>query len=215
MERRKFIINSALAVIGTAIAGKSVLNGKENINIKEKKMKIVVLTGSPRRHGNSNYLADQFIKGAEEAGCEVFRFDSAFKKVHPCTGCNSCGMDGDCVFDDDFSLVRDQIINADLIAFAAPMYYFGISAQLKAVIDRFYSINGKIKDAKKKAVLLMTYANSAKSDADPIILHYKTILDYLGWTDAGQVIVPGVWSAGDVKQTDAPEKAYQLGKNLI
>ncbi|MBO4696130.1 MAG: flavodoxin family protein, partial [Lachnospiraceae bacterium] len=97
-------------------------------------MKILVLTGSPRKNGNSATLADSFIKGAKEAGHTVERFDAAFKKVHPCIACNSCGMDGPCVFKDDFEFVRKHIVEADCVAFATPMYYFGISAQLKAVI---------------------------------------------------------------------------------
>lgn len=176
-------------------------------------MKILVLTGSPRKNGNSNTLADSFIKGATEAGHEVARFDAAFKNVHPCIACNSCGMDGPCVFKDDFEFVRDNIVTADAVVFATPMYYFGISAQLKAVIDRFYAINGKI-HRPKKAMLLMTYANTAASQAKPIESHYKVLLDYLGWQDAGQVIASGVWQAGAVNGTPYVEQAYKLGKSL-
>ena len=176
-------------------------------------MKILVLTGSPRKNGNSATLADSFIKGAKEAGHTVERFDAAFKKVHPCIACNSCGMDGPCVFKDDFEFVRKHIVEADCVVFATPMYYFGISAQLKAVIDRFYAINGSI-HVPKKAVLLMTYANTAASEAVPIKSHYDVLLKYLGWTDAGQVIAPGVWPVGAIKRTKYPEQAYLLGKSL-
>ncbi len=176
-------------------------------------MKILVLTGSPRKNGNSATLADNFIKGAEEAGHTVVRFDAAFKKVHPCIACNKCGMDGPCIFKDDFEFVRENIVDADAVVFATPMYYFGISAQLKAVIDRFYAINGKI-HRPKKAVLLMTYANSAASEAEPIKKHYEVLLNYLGWQDAGQVIASGVWPVGAIKNTDYPQKAYELGKRI-
>ena len=123
------------------------------------------------------------------------RFDAAFKDVHPCTGCNSCGMNGPCVFKDDFEFVRKHIVDADMVVFATPMYYFGISAQIKAVIDRFYAINGKI-HVPKQAVLLMTYANTAESEAVPIKSHYEVLLKCLGWTDAGQIIASGVWPVG-------------------
>ena len=176
-------------------------------------MKVLVITGSPRKNGNSATLADHFIKGAKEAGHEVVRFDAAFKKVHPCIACNSCGMDGPCVFKDDFEFVRKHIVGADCVVFATPMYYFGISAQLKAVIDRFYAINGSI-HVPKKAVLLMTYANTAASEAVPIKSHYEVLLKYLGWTDAGQVIAPGVWPVGAVNRTKYPEQAYQLGRKI-
>lgn len=213
MNRRDFIkktMQTTAAVVGTAALSRVAVAAKER---EKQKMKILVLTGSPRKNGNSNTLADSFIKGATEAGHEVVRFDSAFKNVHPCIACNSCGMDGPCVFKDDFEFVRDNIVTADAVVFATPMYYFGISAQLKAVIDRFYAINGKI-HRPKKAVLLMTYANSAASQAQPIESHYKVLLDYLGWQDAGQVIASGVWTAGAVNGTPYVEQAYKLGKSL-
>ena len=176
-------------------------------------MRILVLTGSPRKNSNSGILADNFTRGAKEAGHDVFIFNAASSDVHTCIACNSCGMDGPCVFKDDFEIVREHIIPADLVVFATPMYYFGMSAQLKAVIDRFYAINGKI-HVPKKAVLLMTYANSSERDASPILTHYEVLLDYLGWTDAGRVIAPGVWTAGSISRTSFPQQAYELGKSL-
>ena len=175
--------------------------------------KIVVITGSPRKNGNSAHLASRFIDGATEAGHSVTRFDAAQSKVHPCIACNSCGMDGPCIFKDDFETVREHIIPADMVVFATPMYYFGISAQLKAVIDRFYAINGQI-HVPKKAALLMTYANTAAEQAAPIAAHYDVLLDYLGWQDAGRVIASGVWTEGSVKGTPYPEAAWRLGRSL-
>ena len=215
MNRRDFIRNMVVVAAGATVIGAggfaSSLLAEEK---KDKgKMKILVLTGSPRKSGNSATLADNFIRGAKEAGHSVERFDAAFKKVHPCIACNSCGMDGPCVFKDDFEFVRKHIVDANCVVFATPMYYFGISAQLKAVIDRFYAINGSI-HVPKKAVLLMTYANTAASEAVPIKSHYEVLLKYLGWTDAGQVIAPGVWPVGAIERTKYPELAYQLGKSM-
>lgn len=176
-------------------------------------MKVLVLTGSPRENGNSNTLADRFIRGATEAGHEIMRFDSAFKDVKPCNGCNKCGMNGDCVFKDDFESIRSFLLGADVVAFATPMYYFGISAQLKTVIDRFYSISSRL-HRPKRAVLMMTYANLAPSEAEPIKAHYEMLLRYLNWSDAGQIIAPGVWPVGAINQTQFPEQAYNLGKSI-
>lgn len=208
MNRRDFIKTSLAAAAMAAVPGLSTAT-----QTKGKKMKILVLTGSPRKNGNSNTLADNFIKGAEEAGHRVERFDAAFKNVHPCVACNSCGMNGACVFKDDFEFVRRHIVDADVVVFATPMYYFGISAQLKAVIDRFYAINGQI-HRPKKAVLLMTYADTSSAEAEPIKSHYRVLLNYLGWQDAGQIIAPGVWPTGAVVRTPYPEQAYELGKNI-
>ena len=76
-------------------------------------MKIVVLTGSPRRNGNTNHLAGQFIKGAEEAGHEVYHFDCAQRKVSSCIACNRCGMNGQCIFNDDFGQLRPDDYQRD------------------------------------------------------------------------------------------------------
>ncbi len=213
MDRRSFIKNSAIVIgviTGGAILSKSLLPQTKE---KNKKMKILVITGSPRKNGNSNTLADNFIKGAKENGHNVVRFDSAFKNVHTCVACNKCGMNGDCVFNDDFNFIKENIVDSDMVVFATPMYYFGISAQLKAVIDRFYSINGKIHTPKKSA-LILTYADTSDKEAEPIKKHYEVLLNYLGWQDVGQIIASGVWTEGSVNNTDYPKQAYELGKSL-
>ena len=207
MKRREFLKKSALAALGTAVAGTGLVQAFNHINDNESKtdkMKIVVLTGSPRKNGNSAYLAEQFIKGA----------DCAFKQVEPCRACNRCGMDGPCIFNDDFQELRPHLIDAGMVVFATPMYYFSISAQMKRVIDRFYAINGQIKGARKKAAFLMTYADTSRKEAEPMLVHYHTLMDYLGWTSVGEVVAPGVWTAGSVRNTDYPQQAYQLGRSL-
>lgn len=211
MDRRNFLKTAAIVAGGVVLgAGFKVSTVKTK---EQKKMKILVLTGSPRKNGNSNTLADRFIKGATEAGHEIVRFDAAQKDVHPCIACNACGMNGPCVFKDDFEFVRKHIVDADMVVFATPMYYFGFSAQLKTVIDRFYAINGQI-HRPKQATLLMTYAETSAAVAEPIKSHYDALLNYLGWKDAGQIIVPGVWPAGAVNGTEYVKQAYELGKSL-
>lgn len=211
MNRRKFIYGLSMAGAGLAFGAGLAKAAAQNSG--DKTMDILVLTGSPRKQGNSNLLAAEFIRGAKEAGHSINRFDAAQSDVHGCIACNSCGMDGPCVFKDDFETVRRHIIPADMVVFATPMYYFGISSQLKAVVDRFYAINGQI-HVPKKAALLMTYANTAKKQAQPIEAHYDTLLDYLGWRDVGRVIAPGVWTEGSIRSTPWPQKAYELGKSL-
>lgn len=219
MNRRDFLKTSLLAAAaaaGNVLFGDSLLNAVSAPTGEKTKggtMKILVITGSPRKNGNSNTLADHFIRGAKESGHEIVRFDAAFKNVHPCIACNKCGMNGECAFKDDFEFVRTHILDAGMTVFATPMYYFGVSAQIKAVIDRFYAINGSI-HAPKKAALLMTYADADERIAKPIIAHYETLLNYLGWSDAGQVIAPGVWPIGAINHTKYPERAYRLGKRV-
>ncbi len=176
-------------------------------------MKIIVLTGSPRKNGNSAILSDNFIKGATEAGHEIFRFDSAFKNVHPCIACEKCQTEKSCVFKDDFETVKQHILDADVIVFASPVYYFGMSAQLKSVIDRFYAINDKLMQP-KKSILLLTLADTEASTAEPVISHYKSTVNYLKWKDIGQIIAYNLWEAGAINQTSYLAQAYKLGKNL-
>lgn len=214
MDRRKFIKAVGVTAGATLLSGMGMVEAAELLNNKTRKMKIVVLTGSPRRNGNTNHLTGQFIKGAEDAGHEVYRFDCAQHKVSGCTACNACGMDGDCILKDDFAELRPHLLNADMVVFATPMYYFGFSSQLKAVIDRFYAINGKIKGAPKQSVLLMAYANTDPEEAEPMVSHYHTLLHYLGWKDRGIVVAPGMWPAGAVNGTEYSRKAYELGRKL-
>lgn len=176
-------------------------------------MKIVILTGSPRRKGDSTYLAERFTDGAIENGHEVYRFDAAFKHVHGCIACNHCGMNGPCVFKDDFAELRQKLIEADAVVFATPMYYFGMSSQLKTVVDRFYSINDQIKGQKKKVFFLLTYAEAHTEDAQAMLQQYRSMTNYLGWVDCGKVIAPHLWEAGAVCKTNYGKQAYLLAKS--
>ena len=100
-------------------------------------MKIVILTGSYNLNGTSNTLVDEFIKGAKENKNEIVRFDTAKLNIHPCIGCNHCGMDGDCVFKDDMTEILDNIEDADMLVFATPVYYFAMTATLKLQLIDF------------------------------------------------------------------------------
>ena len=214
MDRRHFIKTVGMTTGAAFLSGMGTIGAADLLGNKANKMKIVVLTGSPRRNGNTNHLAGQFIKGAEEAGHEVYRFDCAQRKVSPCIACNRCGMNGTCIFNDDFEELRPHLVDADMVVFATPMYYFGFSSQLKTVIDRFYALNGQIKGAPKQAAFLMAYANTDSKEAEPMASHYHTLLRYLGWKDCGMVVSPGMWPAGAVNGTQYSRKAYELGRNL-
>ena len=107
-------------------------------------MRIVVLKGSPNKRGSSNLLAEEFIRGAKEAGYTVEMIDAAHANLHLCTGCVHCGYEGPCVQKDDMELFRKQILSADMLVFVTPLYYYGMSAQLKILVDRFCAINSSI-----------------------------------------------------------------------
>lgn len=176
-------------------------------------MRITVLTGSPHRKGTSALLADRFIAGAEDAGHEVFRFDAAFEEVHPCLGCGRCRIAGErCVHRDAMDRLLPNLLAADLVVFATPLYYFGMPAPLKAVVDRFYSVNYALTKSRKRAALLVTAADDREETIAPLRSHYQRILSYLSWEDAGVVAAPGCSSPMNLERTRYPEQAYQLGR---
>ena len=94
-------------------------------------MKIVVLEGSPNKKGSSNLLAECFRQGAEEAGHTVEIVDAAHADIHPCTGCIHCGYEGPCVQKDDVEEIRRKILDADMIVFVTPLYYYGAGNRLR------------------------------------------------------------------------------------
>ncbi len=177
-------------------------------------MKITVITGSPHRNGTSALLADQFIAGAREAGHEVFRFDAAFEKVHPCFGCDKCRFAGEkCVHRDAMDTLNPHLLAADMVVLVTPLYYFGMSAQIKAVIDRFYANNYALMESSKRAVLLATAADDQARTMDALISHYKAVVSYLGWEEAGILSATGCARRSDMERTSYPEVAKEMGRS--
>lgn len=177
-------------------------------------MKVLVLTGSAHKKGTSALLADEFIRGAKESGNQVSRFDAAFEDVHPCIGCGKCEYGKHpCVFKDAMDKLNPMLLDADCIVFISPIYYWGFSAQLKAVIDRFqvtvFSMQGH-----KKAMLMTTSASEENWVTDPIEAHYDTLLKFMEWEDAGRIIARGCAERSDIEATDFPKLAYEAGKNI-
>ncbi len=178
-------------------------------------MKIVVLTGSPHKDGTSALMAENFMKGTAEAGHEVFRFDTAFKKIHPCIGCDKCQYGKNpCVFQDDMLELYPKLIEADLVAYVTPLYYHNVSAQLKAAVDRYHGINDLIRGTGKKAVLIVTAAFPEEWVFHGITATYETTLKYLGWQDCGKILAYACRLRSDIENTDYPNQAYELGRGL-
>ncbi len=185
-----------------------------SLTVKGDPMKILVLTGSSRKNGNSNMLAQSFCDGAKASGHDVTVFDCAQHKVGGCFGCNYCTKhEGECVQKDDFAAIRDAIVAADVIVMASPVYYFGLNAQLKAVIDRFYAINDKLMNASKRAALLLSMADDDMETASACLLNFKLMCGYLGWENAGHVIASAAHAPGEVKE-DALKEAKDLALSL-
>ena len=123
-------------------------------------MKIVILEGSPNKNGSSNLLAKAFMQGAAEAGHAVEVLDAAHADIHPCTGCIHCGYEGHCVQKDNEEKFRAAILAADMMVFATPLYYYGMSAQLKTLIDRFCAFNSSIQRKHMKSAIISAAWNA-------------------------------------------------------
>ncbi len=180
-----------------------------------KNMKIVVITSSPHPHDESTsiYLADRFTKGAEAAGHEVFTFDAANSETHPCRGCDQCHMDGPCIFRDDIeNTLMPKMLEADLLVLTTPLYYFGMSAQLKTIVDRFYSRTGKLHN--KKSILIGTAYNRDDWTMSALVDHYDTLVRYMEWQDVGKVLGIGCGSRSLVERSEFGGMAEKMGKNL-
>ena len=177
-------------------------------------MKIVIFTGSPHKNGTSNTLVDEFIKGASEKGHLIKRYDTAFLDIHPCIGCDHCGMNGTCAFNDDMIEILDTILASDLIVFATPIYYFGFSAQIKSAIDRFYSRNGKIQNKHLKSIFIATAWNDDNMVMSGIKKHIDILIDYLNLENVGMILASGYGYLGASKEKQYLEEAYNLGKNI-
>ena len=177
-------------------------------------MKIVVLQGSPNKKGSTFILADCFRQGAEDAGHTVEMIDVAHAKIHPCTGCIHCGYEGPCVQKDDVEKIRKKILGADMLVFATPLYYYGMSAQLKTLIDRFCAFNSSMQRKHMKSVLLTVAWNSDSWTFEALEAHYKTLVRYLNLTDMGMVLGYGCGTPSMTEHSKYPQQAYQLGNRL-
>nr|WP_294998290.1 flavodoxin family protein [uncultured Methanobrevibacter sp.] len=177
-------------------------------------MKIVVLKGSPNKHGSSNLLADNFKKGAIGAGHTITEIDTAHCNVSPCIGCVNCGYEGECVLNDDMDVFREQILESDMIVFVTPLYYYGMTAQLKTVIDRFCSRNFSIQQKHLKSALLSVAYNSDDWTFESLESHYDTLIRYLNLEDCGRVLGYGCGTLSMTEFSKYPNGAYEFGKNL-
>lgn len=176
---------------------------------------ILVLTGSPRKNGNTAVLADAFCEGAREAGHLVHRIHVGDGSVHPCLACGYChAHNGVCCQNDGMRDVDRLLTTADTVVLVSPVYYAGFSAQLKAVVDRLFA-RLKTGFAGKECVLLTASADDlGGSGVQCLVSHYREIASYLNWTDRGVVYAPHVWEPGQVKGTAPEDKARALGRSL-
>ena len=178
--------------------------------------KIVVITGSPRKNGNSFAMTDAFIKAAEEKGHTVTRFDAAFKKIDGCHACMTCYSTGKaCSFDDDFNTIAPAILEADALVFTMPVYWYSIPAQIKGVIDRIFALVIGGKDiAGKECALITCCEEHDMSVMDGVRIPMERMCELNKWKMVGEVLIPGVLNVGDIDNTDGCKKAADLADEI-
>jgi multimeric flavodoxin WrbA len=174
--------------------------------------KILVLSASPRKGGNSDLLCDQFVLGAEEAGHRAEKVFLRDKKIGYCFACDACKRNnGVCFQKDDMPAILEKMMAADVIVMAAPVYFYTMNAQMKTLIDRVYPKYTEVSG--KEFYFIMTAADEAKNATDRTLEGFRAFLACLnGAEEKGVISACGVWNAGDVKNTAAMRQAREAGK---
>lgn len=183
---------------------------------KKMSKKIVIITGSPRKTGNSFAMTDAFIKAAEAKGHTVTRFDAAMMNVGGCHACETCFKSGKaCSFDDDFNKIAPAVLEADAVVFTMPVYWYSIPAQIKGVIDKLYSFCVAGKDiAGKECALIACCEEDDLSVLDGVRIPIERSAALLKWQMVGEVLVPGVLNTGDIEKTDGCQQAAALADKI-
>jgi multimeric flavodoxin WrbA len=179
---------------------------------------VLILKGSPRRNGNSAALADRAAEGAREAGAVVEETLLDRMKIRPCNACDQCRKKGGCVIQDDMQALYPKLLAADAILIATPVYYFTMSAQVKACIDRWYALEGTGGNAikGKQVGILMSYGDSDLQTSGGInaVRTFESIFGYIGCEIVGMVH-GSASDPGDIQgQSAVMEQAYALGKQI-
>ncbi len=176
--------------------------------------KVLIISGSPRKGGNSDLLCDEFARGAREAGNEVVKISLAEKKVGYCRGCYYCSNHGGvCAINDDMGEILDKFMEADAIVLASPVYFYSVDAQMKAVIDRMVARWTKISD--KEFYYIMTSAEDSPNVMDCTLECFRGLATCLdGSVEKGVIYGKGVYEKGEIIGTPAMLQAYQMGKTV-
>lgn len=175
--------------------------------------KVLILSGSPRKNGNSDILCDEFMKGALESGNDVEKIRVAEKKIGYCRACYACRGTGVCAIKDDMADILQKMIDADVIVLASPVYFYSIDAQLKALIDRTVARWTEVKD--KEFYYIVTAADGENESAETTIQCFRGYADCVeGAKEMGIIYGMGVYEKGEITSTKAMTDAYEMGKKV-
>ena len=189
--------------------------------------KILIILGGGRKKGNTAQLVDAFMKGAMEAGHATELISLNQLQVNGCIGCNACRYGKPCVQKDDFNSLVPKILEADLLVFASPLYFWTISSKIKAFIERFYCIDQKEdnpplgryeKYPVHDCALLMTSADDFFWTFEQAVSYYQfTMVNYIGFHNKGMLLAGGCGDTNGrpgIGKTDHLMEAYEFGKRI-
>lgn len=175
--------------------------------------KVLILSATPRRGGNSDVLCEQFARGAREAGHEVEKISLRESKINYCTGCGTCFHKKPCPQKDDMPQILDRMVAAQVIVMATPVYFYTMNAQMKTLIDRTCSRYTEITG--KDFYFIMTAADAGREAMDGTIDSFRRFLSCLDDPrEKGFIYGTGAWHVGEIQRTPAMQQALDMGKSI-
>ncbi len=192
----------------------------------EEALKVLGIFGSPRRGGNTDILLEEALRGAEKEGAEVERLRLTDFTITPCKECHGCDKTGECVILDDMQKIYPKLAEADVIILASPIFFYGITAWAKALVDRsqaFWARKYLVKNPllgkggkKRKGFFISVGATKGQKLFEGAILTVKYFFDALDAEYAGELLFRGIDAKGDIlKHPEAIQKAIEAGRRLV
>jgi multimeric flavodoxin WrbA len=180
--------------------------------------KVLGIVGSPRRNGNTHVLVAEILRGADEGNAHTEMLFLADLKINECDGCHRCWKGMKCPKKDDMLKLYPKIIESDILLFGTPVYWYGPTALMKLLIDRFVYFNcprNREKIRGKKAAIVAPFEDESIDTASLLLHFFEKSLAYLEMSLAGTLLVPGVTKPGEVrKKSSYMKEAYQLGQKI-
>lgn len=175
--------------------------------------KVLILSGSPRKNGNSDILCDEFMRGAIKSGNSVEKIRVAEQNISYCKACYACKGTGSCIIKDDMAQILQKMIDADVIVLASPVYFYSIDAQLKALIDRTVARWLEVKN--KEFYYIMTAADEEKESMDTTLACFRGYADCVeGAKEMGVIYGTGAYEKGEIRNSNCMKQSYEMGKNV-
>lgn len=191
---------------------------------QESNVKVLGIMGSPRRQSNTELLLDKALEGAREAGADVEKMLVSKLKISPCLEIYACFKDGNCAIKDDMEAVYGKLLEADHVIFASPIFFYGITSQAKAIIDRCQALwarrhvlgMGKEDKRERRGVFISVGATRGEKLFEGAMLTVKYFFDAIGVKYSGDLLIRGIDNKAQIKERPvALEDAFRLGEKLV